>query len=167
MADLKVHIVYIEGHCNIFNLHGGLHLFKTVTNEVEKCIAISNRYIVQEITDIIQSEMRLPLYVAEGTSEKKLAKIRSVPYLLHCYDKLSKSAGNIFIYGHSASENDEHIYKAIFSSKISKIYFCVYKPDNHLHEINGRLQKYKAINNKKIIFVDSESAPVWNKKMIF
>lgn len=155
-----------DAHCNVYNLHGGLHLFKTSTNDVEKRIATSGN-IIEEITDTIRNQKRLPLYVAEGTSDKKLAKIKSVPYLFHCLDTLGSSAGNIFIYGHSASENDAHIYRSVFLSQLEKIYFCIHRATTDVNSINGNLQMYKAREDSEIeiVFVDSETAHVWNTEI--
>ena len=70
--------------------------------------------MIATITDTIANKQRLPVYVAEGTSAQKMRKINSVAYLRHCYDTLRRIASSIFIYGHSADENDGHIYRAIF-----------------------------------------------------
>ena len=44
------------------------------------------------------------------------AKRNSDAYLMHCYDKLRKNPATMFVFGHSAAENDEHIYRAVFTS---------------------------------------------------
>jgi hypothetical protein len=101
-----------EAKCNIYHLHGALHLFRTPIGEVEKSIAGSNGGI-DAIAETIVRDKRLPVYVAEGTSNQKLGKINSIPYLKHCYDELSESGGSFFVYGSSASVNDEHIFTAL------------------------------------------------------
>jgi hypothetical protein len=110
------------------------------------------------------TEKRLPIYVAEGSSEAKLSKINSIPYLKHCYDKLSKSGGSFFVYGSSASVNDEHIYRALFKSKIDHLYFCIHRPSADSDEINGELARYAALSKKRIkyTFVDTGTVGVWN-----
>lgn len=152
-------------YCEIYNLHGGLHLFKNNLNEIEKRLA-SGDDLISRITETIE-ESRLPLYVAEGTSKKKLAKINSVPYLRHCLEELGNITGTLFIYGHSASENDKHIYKAIFESKVlQKVYFCIHRPTTNVNKIKGVLENYKSdplANDKiKIEFIDAESVKVWD-----
>lgn len=154
-----------NAYCNIYNPHGGLHLFQTSWDEVKKIVATANT-IIDAITETIRRHKKLPLYVAEGTSSKKMAKINSVPYLKYCLETLEETAGNIFVYGHSASENDEHIYRAIFRSEIEKIIFCVHRPTADVNSINGELQRYKAkyrpAREIEIIFVDSETVHVWD-----
>ena len=93
-----------------------------------------------------------------------MRKINSVAYLRHCYEKLRQSSATIFIYGHSADENDAHVYRAIFESERKHIYFGVYKPDaEKLETFDGLLAKYQKTFNSgtKYTFFDSESAQVW------
>jgi Domain of unknown function (DUF4917) len=109
-------------------------------------------------------DKRLPLYVAEGTSPRKLAHIYSVPYLRHCYERLRDSSGSFFVYGHSAGTNDAHIYDALFSSKIEQLFFCIHRPTAKLEDIDGELARYKKRNSSEVdyTFVDSETAHVWD-----
>jgi uncharacterized protein DUF4917 len=152
-----------NAHCNVYNLHGGLHLFKTANDEVEKRIDQGDG-VIDAIASTITASKRLPLYVAEGTSVQKLARIYSVPYLRHCYQRLEDSENAFFVYGHSASPNDAHIYDALFKSDISHLYFCVHKPTTtNVDELNGELSRHQKRNGSNIEYtlVDSETASVW------
>lgn len=95
-------------HCALYNLHGGLHLFLDDAGELHKALDSGNG-VIATITDAITTKRRLPVYVAEGTSKQKMGKINSVAYLRHCYDKLRGNEAPVFVYGHSADDNDEHI----------------------------------------------------------
>ncbi len=120
--------------------------------------------VIATISNAIEQESRLPLYVAEGTSAQKMRKINSKPYLRYCYDTLRWNSAPIFVYGHSADENDAHIYRAIFSSKAEHMYFGVYKlGTEQLRELDGILSKYQKSAGSQIAytFFDSESANVW------
>jgi hypothetical protein len=150
-----------DAYCNVYNLHGGLHLFLDEAREVHKRIA-SGDTIITAITESI-IKRKLPIYVAEGSSLKKLGKINSIPYLKHSFDIFSRSKGIIFIYGHSADPNDAHIYDAIFRSRVEHLYFCIHQPTTDVAKIAGELSRYKAKNESGIdfTFVDSVSAHVW------
>jgi Domain of unknown function (DUF4917) len=152
----------IDAHCNIYNLHGGLHLFRTARDEVEKRL-MGSTGVIDAIAETITRDKRLPVYVAEGTSIGKLSHIYSLPYLRHCYEMLCASSGPFFVYGHSASQNDEHIYDALFRSDISHLYFCIHQPTADIQAVAGELARYKERNGSDIefTFVDSETAPVW------
>lgn len=152
-----------DAHCNVYNLHGGLHLFKAEDDEVEKRIDQGSGVIDAIATTIIQDK-RLPLYVAEGTSVQKLARIYAVPYLRHSYATLQASKNASFVYGHSAGQNDAHIYDALFQSGISHLYFCVHQPTADVPSIDGELARYQKRNGSKVQYtlVDFETAGLWS-----
>lgn len=138
-------------YCEIYNLHGGLHLFQDDRGEIEKRVHQGSG-VIDAISETVLNDGRLPVYVAEGTSTAKIRRINSVRYLSHCYSKLQNLAGNVFVFGHSADENDQHVYSALFRTQktaaafgnLSHLFFCVYKPSGMLDAIHGRLAKYKA-----------------------
>jgi hypothetical protein len=153
-----------SAHCHIYNLHGGLHLFEDGDGEIMKAID-QGAGVIATITSTIATGRRFPVYVAEGTSDQKMRKINSVAYLRHCYDKLRSNRATVFVYGHSADENDAHIYRAIFGSKAKHVYFGVYKPDEgKLKALDGLLAKHQrtAGSIADYTFFDSESAKVWS-----
>ena len=62
-----------EAWCNVYNVHGGLHLFSDADGAVRK--RLGEPAIIEAIGKTIVEGKGLPLYVAEGTSSQKLAKI--------------------------------------------------------------------------------------------
>ena len=154
-----------KAHCNVYNVHGGLHLFQRHDDDVYKAIANTGANLLNSIETIISQQFQLPLYVAEGTSKQKLAKIRSIPYLNHCLEELQGLSGTLFIFGHSGDGNDEHIYDAIFKSNIHMLYYCVYD-ENQLPDILSLLQKCQSKKHHKRIpikFIDVGQMNVWGK----
>ena len=151
-----------DAYCDVYNLHGGLHLFMTEMGDVEKRL-MGSTGVIDAIAETITRDKRLPIYVAEGTSSGKMRKINSVQYLRHSYDRLCSSKGCFFVYGHSADNSDSHIYRAIFTSEMEHLYFCVHTPSADTNHIDGELARYKALYRSRIdySFVDSESAQVW------
>jgi Domain of unknown function (DUF4917) len=154
-----------EAYCKVYNLHGGLHLFRK-SRTVEKRLA-GDTGVIDAIAHTITVQKRFPLYVTEGTSAAKMTRIKTNDYLAHCYEKLCASKGNFFVFGHSASQNDAHVYEAIFSSGIEHLYFCVYKPTGEKTKtFSGELARYRARvgSDADFTFVDAESAHVWDRK---
>lgn len=151
-----------KAHCSVFYLHGGLHLFQTDTGDTLKKISSGDKILLD-----IKAEIRkgnLPLFVAEGSSKKKLAKIKSTPYLRHGLDTLRDQKAPIFIFGHSADLNDEHIYDAIFSGGSESVYFCVFGDESDIFDIKNRLGKFSKPNIlKKIHYIDANSMNIWGK----
>lgn len=153
-----------EAYCHIYNLHGGLHLFESGAGEIMKAVHQGAGVIATISKEIVEGR-RFPLYVAEGTSSQKMRKINSVAYLRHCYDTLRANSAVLFVFGHSADENDAHIYRAIFASEAKQIFFGVFHPtDEKLKALDGQLAKYQrtAGSTTEYVFFDSESARVWN-----
>lgn len=153
-----------SARCELYNLHGGLHLFTDDQGEIYKGINLKDG-VVWTIIDEIKNRKRLPVYVAEGNSAEKMKKINSVKYLRVCYEKLKNNGGVTFVYGHSANDNDAHIYKAIFESSTQHIYFGLHRPTvESLSEIESQLVKYQKLwgPDKLVTFFDSESASVWS-----
>jgi hypothetical protein len=153
-----------DAHCSVYNLHGGLHLFADGDGDNIKAVHTRDGDIAT-ITETIERKKRLPVYVAEGTSRQKMQKIESIAYLRHCYAKLRDNAATVFVYGHSADENDAHVYRAIFESGAKHVYFGIHKPDDEkLKTLDGQMAKYQKTwgNDTSYDFYDSESAKVWD-----
>ncbi len=152
-----------HAYCDIFNLHGGLHLFQNPIGEVYKALN-NGEGVMATITREIAENERLPLYIAEGDSTSKLRKINSVGYLRHCYRTLLETEAVVFVFGHSADPNDSHIYHAIFGSEAKHVYFGIYRPDDDkILTTDAELAKYKKLNGDKVSysFFDSKTAHVW------
>lgn len=163
-ADGRFHGPFREGaHCSIYNLHGGLHLFADDQGELSKALDTGDG-VISTITREIGIQGRLPIYVAEGSSVQKIRKINSVPYLSYCRRTLASNHAPVFVYGHSAAENDAHIYKAIFTSGAPHLYFGIFEPnDEKVALFDGRLANYQrsAASSQPYSFFDSRSASVW------
>jgi hypothetical protein len=151
-----------DRRCNVFNLHGALHLFRTAENEAEKRVEEGGG-ILDAIDKTIIETGRFPLYVAEGTSAAKVVQIRGNAYLRTCYAELAALGDVLFVYGNSASEQDDHIYDAIFRSKIGQVFYCFHKPTGDLQLADARLSHAQKRNGSSIdyAFVDAESVGVW------
>jgi hypothetical protein len=149
-------------YCNTYYLHGALHFFLDTELETNKRVVTTDT-IINDITTTIRTRARLPLFVAEGTAVQKIARIRSVPYLNHCYEHLSSLSGSLFIFGHGVSDNDIHIYDAICRSiLLDKVFFFVHEPDTNLSLMRERLARY-AERREDIdwLYVDAATAKAW------
>lgn len=150
-----------DAYCDVYNLHGGLHLFINEKGQTQKILETANP-IVRNIENSI-AKGKLPLIVAEGSSPSKLKKIKSTPYLLHCYEKLKSTSGAIFIFGHSADRNDAHIYKAIFHNCTApEVFFCI-NGDGENAVMQGKLAAMlRGKDDVKISFIDVENMGLWS-----
>lgn len=151
-------------HCSVYFLHGALHLFLDRQQETEKRI-VTGVTIVDDITETIRRRQRMPLFVAEGTSGQKLRKINSVPYLRHCYETLQELEGSLFVFGHSADENDQHIYAALGRSDVEELYFFVHRPEENLPAMRERLAVFRERHRGiSVRYIDAAEANVWGAR---
>ncbi len=152
-----------DAHCSIYNMHGGLHLFSSEDGEISKALDTGDG-VIATITREIGMRGRLPVYVAEATSLQKVRKINAIPYLRHCQDTLATNPSPIFVYGHSAADNDAHIYRSIFTSPAPHLYFGIFEPNEEkINLLDGRLAFYQRSTGSQTpySFFDSRSAAVW------
>ncbi|WP_157868795.1 DUF4917 family protein [Megasphaera elsdenii] len=88
-----------------------------------------------------------PLFISEGTANKKMNSIRSISYLNYVYNEiLSNLTDFIVIYGWSMGDCDTHLIKKIFSNKkIKTVAVSIYNENRELQAIQ---EEKIAIENK-------------------
>lgn len=155
---------------NIHFLHGALHLFDSGAELKKYTWVRTNIPLVDQARAAIAGDA-YPLFVAEGTSAKKKAKIRHNAYL---YQGFKQFTSNIkigthcmFIFGHSLAANDDHILVRIGRARFKKLYVGIYgdplSADNQ--RIMNRAQELAAMRHERwpleVAFYDAASANVW------
>lgn len=152
---------------NIHYLHGSLHIFDDGLNIQKYTWINTQKKIVEQIQESLTNN-KFPLFVAEGTSAKKLMKIKHSAYLYHSYKSFSaitNSPNNpLFIFGHSLADNDDHILKKIAKGKIKSVYISLYGDANSKinKSIIGKADRLKSNRDDlNITFFDAKSANVW------
>ncbi|HJF13872.1 MAG TPA: DUF4917 family protein [Enteractinococcus helveticum] len=157
---------------NVYYLHGALHLYRDLYNsELQKLTWIrTGDALIDQIRRQLAAN-RLPLIVAEGTSEEKLAKIQSNAYLARSLRTLASIGGTAVIYGLSLSENDAHIYDAVLRSKIKRIAVSIYGDaatvDNQAtittanRLVFDRETMFGGRRPIEVCFYDASSVPLW------
>jgi hypothetical protein len=127
--------------------------------------------LIEQIRDALDKGL-YPLFVAEGESRQKYARIRHSDFLDKTYRSMlrlgsSKNGGALFVYGHSLAANDEHILRGIVKSSINQLFVGIYgdpdSPDNK--RIVKRAQQMATDKKKglklEVDFYDSSSVTVW------
>jgi len=151
-------------------LHGALHLFDAGA-ELQKYTWVNTGKPLLEQAREAMGARKFPLFVAEGKSNQKLAKIKHSAYLHHSYKSFSSQMGQrndaLFIFGHSLAENDQHILKKIARGKIGQIYVGLYgdpKSDGN-KAIRSAANALGAHRDERVplsvAFFDAGSAQVW------
>jgi hypothetical protein len=157
---------------NLYYLHGALHVFDSQIEVQKYTWAGTGVRLIEQIRDALDRGL-YPLFVAEGESRQKYARIRHSDFLDKTYRSLlrigsSTKGGAMFVYGHSLAENDEHILRAIVKSNVNQLFVGVYGDSESLS--NKRIikrAKQMATERKKglnleVDFYDSSAVSVWN-----
>ncbi len=159
---------------NIYYLHGALHLFDAGA-ELQKYTWINTGIkLTEQINNALINE-KYPMFVAEGTTEEKLERIKHHAYLTKAFDSFSRIGGALFIYGHSLATNDEHFLHLIEKGKTTKLYVGIYgDPDsltnqyiieraNQMREyrINLAAKRRRRPPELEVFFYDAQTAHPW------
>jgi hypothetical protein len=108
-----------------------------------------------------------PLFVAEGESKAKLARIRHSEYLARGLRSLKEVPGTLVVYGHSLAENDEHVFGRVAKGKIKQLFIGLYgNPESRENRIlSKRAHDLTALRGDRlplaVEFFDATSAHVW------
>lgn len=150
---------------NIFYVHGGLHLFDAGFELVKYTWSRTGVRLIDQVRSALAAE-KYPLFVAEGTSDEKLARIRHHAYLGRIERSLLELTGALFVYGASFGSSDAHVLDWLSRGKISHLYVGVYG-DESLPASQGLMQRAKAVTAQRrgrplqVTFFDAISARAW------
>jgi hypothetical protein len=157
--DAKVHF-----------LHGALHLFDSGP-ELKKYTWVRKQVpLIEQARQAIAADA-YPLFVAEGTSVQKKAKIRHYAYLYQGFKQFTANVrvGThcVFVFGHSLAENDDHILTRMGRGRFPKLYVGIYgdenTPDNRriMARATALARPREAAYPLEVAFYDAASARVW------
>ena len=151
-------------------LHGAVHLFDAGAELQKYTWVNTGKPLLAQVREAMETN-KYPLFVAEGTSEQKLATIKHSAYLHHSYKSFSTQMAQrndvLFIFGHGLANNDRHILKKIAGGKIGQVYVGLY---GDLDSVDNRTVMEAAMHlahlrNQKsplqVAFFDAASAHVW------
>lgn len=151
---------------NVHYLHGALHIFDGATEIQKYTWSNTGIRLIAQIRDALQRDL-YPLFVSEGASDQKLARIQHSDFLSKASRSFVSIGGTLFIYGHSLDPNDEHIIRLIPKSNVKQLFVSIYGDDNS--EDNQRIitrANSLALERKKktsldVDFYQAETVNVW------
>jgi hypothetical protein len=153
---------------NMWFLHGALHVFDSGTEVQKYTWNNTGMRLIDQIRDAISRDC-YPIFVSEGTSAEKYARIRHSDYLAKAYRSFCSIQGTMFVLGHSLAENDEHYLKAIERGKISHLYVGLHgDPKSTGNQAIVLRANQMSINRRRsptlsVRFFDSATAKVWSR----
>ncbi len=151
-------------------LHGALHLFDS-GSELKKYTWVRKGVPLVEQARAAIDANAYPLFVAEGTSAQKKAKIRHNAYLYQGFKQFTANAKTgthcFFVFGHSLAANDDHILNRMARGKFKKLYVGIYgdplteENQRIINRANELAAQRHAANPLAVAFYDAATAKVW------
>ncbi len=171
MADYVVWQGEVAAHsAKVHFLHGALHLFDAGT-ELQKFTWVrTNDRLIDQARRAI-NDNKYPLFVTEGSSAQKKAKIRHNAYLYQGFKQLTANAQQgrhcFFVLGHSLADNDDHILRRFGTGRFKKLYVSLFgnpgSPSNQ--QIIAKANTLTAMRPDKfpleVAFYDAATANPW------
>jgi hypothetical protein len=155
---------------NIHYLHGALHLFDAGVDLHKYTWSQTGIRLMDQAREALDNGL-FPLFVAEGTSDQKLTKIKHSGYLYHSYKSFSgvmrTKDACLFIYGHSLADNDRHVLEKIAKGKVETIYVSVHGDigSESNRKLVANAEALKRLRTRgtplNVIYYDAASANVW------
>ena len=162
---------------NIYYLHGAMHLFDD-SGIIRKLKGTDNNIPLQNQVRNRINRNKYPMFISEGKTEHKLSRIRDCNYLDYAFHSLRDIKDNLFIFGHSLGEQDDHVfYRTNTNPNLKNIFISIYgdikSADNQ--RIIKKVKEWEEIdiaNNhlakhliKNYYFYDAESADMWGPQV--
>lgn len=153
------------GTTALFFLHGGLHLLRLSTGEARKRTNTQRNLLEVFAAPPSYDPDALPLLITEGTSEQKLASIRSSEYLAFAYRSFEEFAEPLVVFGHSLSDRDAHVVNAMSGWGDRPIAVSI-RPSHPADEIRSRKADVVGkLPNADLIFFNSETHPLGDPEL--
>jgi hypothetical protein len=155
---------------NIHYLHGGLHLFDAGSELQKICWERAGGIpLMDQIHRALDADL-YPLFVSEGDADSKQARILHSGYLTRSFKSFAavcqKRTNNLFIFGHSLAESDEHILRFIEIGCCPTLFVSVFGDPASVENV-GLIDRAYAIAASRerekldVFFFSAESAQVW------
>ena len=149
---------------NLYYLHGAMHVFSDGLG-VEKYTWInSGKTITEQVRESINKQ-KYPVFISEGTREHKLSRIMDNSYLGRGFSSLKSIQGNLFVFGHSLRDEDDHVFNLLNKeSGVKNIFISLFgKIDNEGNQkIISKVEAWKQKHSRKnYYYYQAESVKVW------
>lgn len=146
----------------VFYPHGSLVLCRDKV-ESEFKIYGNGLNLLHAILRKWETELVVPLFVSEGSSQQKINSIQSSNYLNIVYrEVLTNLEDSLVIYGWGLGEQDSYILKQIALAGIRKVAISVYGNDQaYCNRVSELI--YRTLGQRtEVIFFHSNSPGCWN-----
>ena len=120
--------VWGEDVTRLMFLHGALHLCRTNRGTLKRAGSWGGNILETFGDPVPDYPSAVPLFVSEGSSENKLASIRSNDYLSFVYGEFVSHSGGLVIVGQSLEPaHDQHLINAIRGRRGRRLAVAIYR----------------------------------------
>lgn len=152
-----------EHRQNLYYLHGAMHVFSDGSG-IEKYTWInSGMTITNQVRESINS-LKYPVFISEGTTEHKMSRIRDNSYLGRSFSSLKSIGGNLFIFGHSIRDEDDHVFDYTNESNVKNVFISIFGAagEEWNQKIFTKVECWKEqFTDKSYYYFHSNTANVW------
>ena len=155
-----------RGAQHVHFLHGALHILDAGADLQKRTWSRTAIPLMDQIREALDAE-RYPLFVAEGESRQKLARVQHHGYLSKALRSFGEIGGDLFVYGHSLAPNDEHVLRKIERGRVQRLFVSLYgdptSEDNRriILRASGMSERRRGRTALEVFFYDAASARVW------
>lgn len=151
---------------SIYYIHGAMHIFSDGSDIEKLSYANLGVPLAEQVKQAIDQD-KFPVFISEGTTEHKLARIKKNGYLSRTFSSLKSITGNLFIFGHSIRDEDDHVFDFInHNNKKLRIFIGLFGDSNKEHNriIINKVESWrKKYPTKTFEFYDTSTIDVWGK----
>lgn len=149
---------------NIYYIHGAMHIFSDGSDTEKLSYANLGIPLADQVQQAIDED-KYPVFISEGATEHKIARIKKNGYLSRTFSSLKSIRGSLFIFGHSIRDEDDHVFDFINQNnpKLTMYIGLFGNPDEAhnqviIQKVQGWRQRY---SGKTFEFYDSSTVNVW------
>lgn len=153
-----------ESGQSTYYIHGAMHIFSDGSDIEKLSYANLGVPLAEQVKQAIDQD-RFPVFISEGSTEHKLARIKKNGYLSRTFSSLKSIKGNLFIFGHSIRDEDDHVFDFINqNNRTLKIFIGLFGEPSEPHNqvIINKVERWRKCYPSKIFeLYDSASVDVW------
>jgi hypothetical protein len=148
----------------ILFIHGGIHLRRLRSGGTRKVLASDGSILEQFETGYSGDES--PLLVSEGDSRDKFASITSSDYLSFAHQMFALHEGGLVVFGHSLSEQDDHLVRPMRSWRGNPIAISM-RPKDDEEQLIQEQDRFRSRLSpmKDVVFFDSTTHPLGDRDL--
>jgi len=174
-AESVIFTEHLGDKKGLFFLHGALHLYLNGGALRKHSWARTGRRLTDQIREGLDHG-HYPLFVAEGSADRKLEQIRSSAYLSYCLSKFGRITNRLVLFGHSLGASDAHIADVLVrNDKLRELFVGLFRDEtsaasrdtrNAVEQISENWERRNGDGRRPsrfdIHFYDSSTASCWD-----